>query len=88
MGPKTKKRIIVQLLQFFVVGILMGVTEDLLAIHFATNAKITWHVLKIAFIVALPFAIISELIVDIKIFKKYFKDHNNSASKEDKKMVK
>lgn len=48
----------------------MGITEDLLAIHFATDAKITIHTVKVAFFVALPFAIISEILVDMKILRK------------------
>ncbi|MBU1126725.1 MAG: hypothetical protein ABIH88_03320 [Patescibacteria group bacterium] len=90
MGPKTKKRVCIHVLQFLVIGVVMGITEDLLAIHFATDAKITWHVVKIAFIVAVPFAIISELVVDVKVFKKYFDNHNNSHSdsKNKQKMVK
>ena len=70
MGPKTKRKVIIHLVEFFVVGLLMGVSEDLLAIHFATDAQITWHVFKIAFLVALPFAVISELVVDFGLFRK------------------
>ena len=70
MGPKTKRKIIVHLVEFFVVGLMMGVSEDLLAIHFATDAKITWEVLKVAFLVALPFAVISELVVDFGLFRR------------------
>ena len=80
MGQKNKKMILVHILQFFIIGVVMGVSEDLLAIHFATNAKITWEVFKVAFIVALPFAIISELVVDMKIFKKHFIDRNIPSS--------
>lgn len=70
MNPKTKRRIFARLIEFFVLGVVMGISEDLIAIHFATEAKITWHVFKVAFLVALPFAIISELIADSKIFRK------------------
>lgn len=70
MGPITKKRIIAHLVEFFVIGLVMGITEDLLAIHFATDAKITPHVFKVAFLVALPFAVISELVVDFGFFRK------------------
>ena len=73
MGPKTKKRIIARLIEFFFVGLLMGIVEDLLAIHFATDAKITWEVVRIAFIVALPFAFISEILVDFKVFQRVLK---------------
>lgn len=46
------------------VGVLMGVSEDVIAITFATNAQITLHVILVVIAVALPFAFISEFIVD------------------------
>jgi multisubunit Na+/H+ antiporter MnhB subunit len=79
MGPKTKHRVFVRLLQFFVLGVLIGITEDLLAIHFATEAKITWDVVKVAFLIAFPFAIINEILVDLKIFRRLL--NNNSKKK-------
>lgn len=64
-------------LEFFLVGIVLGVTEDLLAIFLVTNEPIDLRVFGIAFFVALPFAIFSELIVDHNKFKnivaKWFK---------------
>jgi len=72
-----KKRVISRLIEFFFIGLVMGVVEDLLAIHFATDAQITLQTFKVAFLVALPFAVISELLVDLKLFQKvlrrYFK---------------
>lgn len=73
IGPVTARRIKRHLIEFFVVGLLMGISEDLLAIHFATNAKITSHVVWVAFLVALPFAFISEILVDFGVFRQYFK---------------
>lgn len=69
-----KRRIVHHILEFFVIGVLMGVSEDLLAIHFATEATITPHVFLVATIVALPFAIISELVVDLELFRHIFKN--------------
>jgi len=63
---KMQKRHILRFLEFFIVGFVMGVTEDLIAIHYATDAVITPKVIWIAAIVALPFAVFSELIVDWK----------------------
>lgn len=54
----------VRVLEFFIVGLALGVIEDIIAIKVATDAPITWHVFKTAFAVALPFAAFSELIVD------------------------
>lgn len=66
------------LAEFFVVGLVMGITEDILAIKFATNAKITIETFKVAFLVALPFAVISELLVDSKIIREMvFKKRNS-----------
>jgi len=70
---KEKKRILVRLVEFFIIGIVMGVAEDLIAIYFATDAQINLKVIKVAIIVAIPFAIISELVSDSKIIGKFFK---------------
>lgn len=64
-------------LEFFIVGLLLGVVEDLIAITLATEKAIDLRVFVIAFLVAFPFAIFSELIVDHDKFKglirKWFK---------------
>ena len=66
-----------RLLEFFLVGLLLGVIEDLIAITLATDAVIDFKVFLIAFFVAFPFAVVSELIVDHENFprllKKFFK---------------
>lgn len=56
-------------LEFFLVGIVLGVTEDLIAIFLVTNEPIDFRVFWIAFFVAFPFAVFSELIVDHDKFK-------------------
>ena len=59
------------LLEFFVFGVLMGITEDVIAIFAATGEPITMQVVTIATLVAIPFAVFSELIVDrLDILKK------------------
>lgn len=54
----------IRLIEFVVIGVVMGLIEDLLAIQLATdtviNLKVIWIVLPVAFI----FAFISEIIVD------------------------
>ncbi len=72
-----RKEYVLRLLEFFIVGVLMGVFEDLIAIHYATNAVITSDVIIVAAIVALPFAVFSELIVDWKHMKFIQKRMNN-----------
>lgn len=52
-----------RIMEFFIIGVLAGIIEDLIAVYFVTgefNLKILW----IVTLVAIPFAIISELIVD------------------------
>ena len=51
-------------MEFLVVGLLMGVTEDLLAVWLTTGEPITWSVLGIVVAVAVPFAFLSEYVVD------------------------
>ena len=64
-------------LEFFLVGIVLGVAEDLIAIFLVTNEPIDFRVFWIAFFVAFPFAVFSELIVDHDKFrglmKKWFR---------------
>jgi len=68
-----KKKITFRLIEFFIVGLVMGVTEDILAIHFATDATITLQTFKVALIVAIPFAVFSELVVDAKPIRRWVK---------------
>ena len=51
-------------LEFFIFGVLLGVTEDLTAFHFAVGEPITWHVVLVVIAVAVPFAFVGEYIVD------------------------
>ena len=62
-----------RLLEFFIIGLVLGVIEDLIAIFLATDVKIDIRVFLIAAFVALPFAVISEIIVDQKRFPKFVK---------------
>ncbi len=62
---KALKTIKAHLLEFFVIGVLFGIAEDVLAImlhqgHFSLSLRMVY----IAAVVAIPFAIVSELIVD------------------------
>jgi len=60
----TKKQKKIRFTEFLFIGLIMGVAEDLIAILLATDAKLSFHVFLVAFAVALPFAIISEFVVD------------------------
>lgn len=53
-----------RLLEFFVIGIIFGVTEDVLAVLIATDAELTFELVGVVVLIAIPFAILSELVVD------------------------
>lgn len=55
-------------MEFLLIGVVMGLAEDLLAVVLATDAKLSWHIVAIVFFVALPFAFISEIVVDHPLF--------------------
>lgn len=65
-----KVKRIMRFFEFFLIGILMGIGEDLLAITFATGEPITLRVFIIAAVVAIPFAAFTELVVDKPSFRK------------------
>jgi uncharacterized membrane protein len=75
-----KRKIVAHLVEFFFVGLVMGIVEDVLAIKLATDAKITPHTFWVAFLVALPFAVISELLVDSKTIRKIISGKPSKAS--------
>lgn len=58
--------------EFLVFGVLMGIAEDLIALHFSTGEPITLVVIGIITSVAFPFAIIGEIIIDRIDFVKLF----------------
>jgi hypothetical protein len=60
---KVRKKTL-RFVEFFLVGVVMGISEDVLAVWFSTGEPITLRVVWIVFLVALPFAIISEYVVD------------------------
>lgn len=55
-------------LEFLLIGVVMGLVEDLLALKLATGAEIDLRVIGIVLLVAIPFAAFSELIVDHEKF--------------------
>ena len=66
-------------LEFLIFGVLMGIGEDLIALHFSTGEPITWLVVGVVTLVAIPFSIIGEVVVDridfVKIFSKKNSQH-------------
>lgn len=51
-------------LEFLIFGVIMGITEDLIAVTLSTGEPLTWNIVGIVTLVALPFAALGELIVD------------------------
>lgn len=60
MNAERLKRV----LEFFVIGIVFGVTEDVLAVLLATDADVTPGVVAVVVLIAIPFALLSEIVVD------------------------
>ncbi|MDQ3018802.1 MAG: hypothetical protein M3Q64_02950 [bacterium] len=69
MNRNKKLRII----EFLIIGVVMGTIEDLIAVTVATDATIDWHVILVVVAVAIPFAFISEVVVDHpRFWEKFF----------------
>jgi len=58
------KRRVEVFLEFVIFGVVMGIVEDMIAVVLATGETITWNIIIIVTLVAIPFAAIGELIVD------------------------
>jgi len=74
---KTKWKRLEVFLEFLIFGIIVGVTEDLIAVEVVADVPITWHVIGIIVLIAIPFAFLGEVLVDrinfVEILKKIFK---------------
>ena len=53
-----------RIIEFLLIGVVMGFVEDLIAVTLATDAEINFHIIWVVLAVAIPFAFISEVIVD------------------------
>lgn len=60
-------------LEFLLFGVFLGVVEDLTAFFFTIGNPITYKVILVATIVAIPFAFLGEYIVDNIDFLKSFR---------------
>ncbi|MDY6774113.1 MAG: hypothetical protein SVS85_02835 [Candidatus Nanohaloarchaea archaeon] len=63
-----KRRHVERFLEFLVIGVALGVVEDAIAVKVATGAEIDAGVIGVIFLVAVPFAALSELVVDRQDF--------------------
>lgn len=63
--------------EFLIFGIVIGITEDLIAIKVTTGSQIDLRIILIVVLIAIPFAVLGELIFDridfVKIFQKILK---------------
>ena len=66
MAKNNRRKRLEVFFEFLIFGLILGTVEDLIAIWFATDAKITWHVFLVVLLVTIPFAVLGELIVDRK----------------------
>ena len=53
-----------RIIEFIIIGLIVNTLDNLIAVKFGVGARITPEVLGRIFLLVLPFAIISELIVD------------------------
>ncbi|MEX1997791.1 MAG: hypothetical protein WEA04_03925 [Candidatus Andersenbacteria bacterium] len=70
-----------RLIEFLIVGIAMGVLEDIIAIVIATDAPLDLNIFWVVLAVAIPFAIISEVIVDHPRFWEWILPPRNNRPK-------
>ncbi len=61
-----------RLAEFFIIGIILGIIEDLIAIWLITGQGITWSVFGVIIAVAVPFAFFNEIVADHPDFWKSF----------------
>jgi len=63
--------------EFLIFGIIIGIIEDLVAVKLTTGAVITLKTIGIIVLIAIPFAIIGEVLADnidfVKLYRKVFK---------------
>lgn len=62
--PNLKRKNVLIFFQFLILGLGVGIAEDLIAVTLATGVRITPALVGLIFLVSLPFAVLSELIVD------------------------
>lgn len=53
-----------RILEFIVAGIILDLTESIISIKLATEASLNLKVFLITLIVVIPFAIVTELVID------------------------
>lgn len=76
-NDKTKWQRLEVFFEFLIFGIIVGVIEDLIAVKVVADVPITWHVIGIIVLIAIPFAVLGEILVDkidfVNIFERFFR---------------
>lgn len=50
--------------EFLIFGVILGITEDMIAVMLVTGESLTFRMVGIVVMVTIPFAAFSELVVD------------------------
>lgn len=64
MQQSTKLRV----LEFVVAGLVLDTVENIASIKLSTGSKITWEVFLVAFLVVVPFSVLTEVVIDHPLF--------------------
>ncbi|MDH5596738.1 MAG: hypothetical protein OEY44_01430 [Candidatus Peregrinibacteria bacterium] len=72
--------------EFLIFGVAMGLAEDLIALKLATGEPITLKIVGIVTLVAIPFAVVGELVVDRMKIVANHNNHDDEKIEDDKKM--
>lgn len=54
----------IRILEFVVAGLILDLTENIISIKLTTDAELSPKIFMVAFLVVVPFAILTELIID------------------------
>lgn len=76
-GGSNKYKRIEVIFEFLVFGIVIGIIEDVLAVKLTTGEPITWEIIGIIILIAIPFAILGEIVADhvdfVDLAQKFFR---------------
>lgn len=54
----------IRILEFVVAGIILDLTENIISIKLTTDAELSLKVFLVALVVVIPFAVLTELVID------------------------
>lgn len=71
--------------EFLLFGILIGITEDIIAIKLTTGVSITPRMIGIVVAIAIPFAIMGEMVADRVNLARTFKKMSDNMNHKNRK---